>query len=47
MQMTLKKQEEQVRADIKGLIERQLKILDGDPQWSELSRRRRDALGIG
>lgn len=42
----LKKQEEQVRADIKGLIERQLNILDSDTRWQQISKRRKEALGI-
>lgn len=46
MSRILKKQEEMVRADIKGLIERQLKVLDTDPRWEELSLRRKAALGI-
>lgn len=46
MQNTLKKQEEQVRTDIKELIARQLEILDSDPKWQALSQRRRDALGM-
>lgn len=46
MNRILKKQEEMVRADIKGLIERQLKILNTDPRWDELSLRRKAALGI-
>ena len=46
MSRILKKQEDMVRADIKGLIERQLKVLDTDPRWEELSLRRKAALGI-
>ncbi len=46
MNNVLKKQEEQVRADIKGLIERQLNILDSDARWQDLSKRRKEALGI-
>lgn len=46
MNETLKEQEDRVRADIKGLIERQLKVLDTDPKWADLSQRRKEALGI-
>ena len=46
MNDVLKQQEEQVRADIRGLIDRQLKILDTDKRWQQLSRRRREAMGI-
>ena len=46
MNNILKQQEEQVRSDIKGLIERQLRILDNDERWQSLSRRRKEALGI-
>lgn len=46
MHATLEKQEEQVRRDVQSLIERQLKILDTDPRWADLSLRRREALGL-
>ncbi len=46
MQNTLKRQMEQVRQDIKGLLERQINILDTDPQWQTLSRRRKEAMGM-
>lgn len=46
MHEKLKAQEEEVRSDIKKLIERQLNILNSDPQWAQLAQRRREALGI-
>ena len=46
MNDVLKQQEEQVRADIRGLIDRQLKILESDERWQQLSKRRREAMGI-
>ena len=46
MNEILKAQEEKVRTDIKGLMERQLEILNNDKRWESLSRRRKEALGI-
>lgn len=46
MNKTLKRNEEKVRKEIKELIERQLNILNNDEKWEELSRRRKESLGI-
>jgi hypothetical protein len=44
MKEVLHNQEEKIRNDIKGLIERQLEILNTDPRFEDLSARRAKAI---